>query len=121
MSASLSPPDIGNLWSLARVTTRNVNVSHSRPGTMIKNTLEIPHGCFYTQLKVFIGVKSTMNCNPSWPAAMPLASLDCAYLYWPPPHHLLTCCLLSPVFTLAFDEPVNDKAFSTDRLVSCFV
>ena len=86
-----------------------------QPGTMIKNTLEIPHGCFYTQLKVFIGVKSTMNCNPSWPAAMLLASLDCAYLYWPPPllntYWLAVCCLY-PFWSLTFDEPVNDNTFS---------
>ena len=79
---------------------------------MIKNTLEIPPGCFYTQLKVFIGVKSTMNCNPSCPAATLLASLDRAYLYWPPPPHRLLACFMSPrSFPLLysnFDEPVNE-------------
>ena len=67
---------------------------------MIKYTLYIPAGCFYTQLKVFIGVKSTMNCNPSCPAATLLASLDCAYLYWPPPHRLLACFMSLSTFSL---------------------
>ena len=67
---------------------------------MIKYTLYIPPGCFYTQLKVFIGVKSTMNCNPSCPAATLLASLDCAYLYWPPPHRLLACFMSLSTFPL---------------------
>ena len=89
--------------------------------TMIKYTLYIPAGCFYTQLKVFIGVKSTMNCNPSCPAATLLASLDCAYLYWPPPHRLLACFMSLSTFpllfqTLTFDEPVNDNASSTEKL-----
>lgn len=78
---------------------------------MIKNTLEIPPGCFYTQLKVFIGVKSTMNCNPSCPAATLLASLDRAYLYWPPPPRLLACFMSPRSFPLLysnFDEPVNE-------------
>ena len=33
--------------------------------------------CFYTQLKVFIGVKSTMNCNP---VSVCCSSQGCAYL-----------------------------------------